>query len=158
MRTRAERGPPAGPLRCMHFTYMYIHDSVSLVILIPSEARFYSCSAEIVRLQPVFFAYLLKGRSCSSGRTRLHHWPSGWWTQIAIFKRILECPKVCRFAEFATSCLKVRVGFKSSPVFPIISCCFFIPVRDVKHGFLFSGKSTLAILYQFWRTALTLWL
>ena len=76
----------------------------------------------------------------------------GWLRTQSAYKPIY------RFAGFALSCSKVRVGFKSLPIFPIISCCFFILMRDVKHGFLFSGKSTLAILYQFWRTALTLWL
>ena len=33
------------------------------------------------------FAWLLKGRSCSSERARLHRWPSGWQTWLAIFKR-----------------------------------------------------------------------
>ena len=50
-----------------------------------------------------------------------------------------ECLQTHRFAGFALSCSKVRVGFKSSPIFPIISCCFIL-VKDIKHGFLFSGK------------------
>ena len=63
-----------------------------------------------------------------------------------------------RFHGFSLSCSKVCVGFKSSPIFQIVSCCFFIRVKDIKHGFLFSENLTLAILYQFWRTGLTLWL
>ena len=63
-----------------------------------------------------------------------------------------------RFAEFYLPCSQVRIGFKLSPIFLIISCCFFILVKDVEHGFLFSGNLPLAILYQFWRTPLTSWL
>ena len=31
-------------------------------------------------------------------------------------------------------------AFHASPIFPISSCCFFVPLRDVKHGLLFFGK------------------
>ena len=54
---------------------------------------------------------------------------------------------------------KVVVGFKMSPIFLIVSFCFFtILTEDVidKHGFLFSGKLTLIVLQQFWWTPFTL--
>ena len=52
-----------------------------------AKRGFYSGSAKIVWLQPILFAWLLKGRSCSSERARLHRWLSGWQTWLAIFKR-----------------------------------------------------------------------
>ena len=55
-----------------------------------------------------------------------------------------------RFAGFYLSCSKVRVGFISSPIFPIASCCFFVLLIHVKHGFLFSEDLIPPTLCQFW--------
>ena len=55
-----------------------------------------------------------------------------------------------RFAGFYLSCSKVRVGFISSPIFPIASCCFFVLLIHVKHGFLFSENLIPPTLCQFW--------
>ena len=66
--------------------------------------------------------------------------------------------QVSRFAGFYLSCSKVRVDFISSPIFPITSCCFFVLLIHVKHGFLFSENLIPPTLCQFWRTALPRWL
>jgi hypothetical protein len=63
-----------------------------------------------------------------------------------------------RLAEFYLSCSKVRVRLKSSPIFPIVPCCFFVLLEDVKHGFLLFKNLIPPTLYQFWRTALPPWL
>ena len=69
-----------------------------------------------------------------------------------------EWLQVSRFAGFYLSCSKVRVDFISSPIFPITSCCFFVLLIHVKHGFIFSKNLIPPTLYQFWRTALPRWL
>ena len=58
-----------------------------VTIITTSEARFYSGTAEIIWLQFIFYCVVLKGRSCSSGRARLHHWLSCRQTWFPIFKR-----------------------------------------------------------------------
>ena len=63
--------------------HVHIHKNM----LFRAKRGFYSGSAEIVWLQPILFAWLLKGCSCLSERARLHRWPSGWQTWMAIFKR-----------------------------------------------------------------------
>ena len=83
--------------------------------LFRAKRGFYSGSAEIGWLQPILFAWLLKGRSCSSERARLHRWPSGWQTWLAIFKRTQSAYNL---TGFGLSCSKVCVGFKSLPHLP----------------------------------------
>ena len=67
----------------------------------------------------------------------------------------LERLQVSRFTGFYLSSSKVHVGFISSPIFPITSCCFFVLLI---HEFLFSDNLIPPMLYQFWQTALPRWL
>ena len=96
---------------------------------------------------------LVKCRFCSPHRVAFHHRLSDCQTWISIFKRTQSGYKPADLQD-----LKVRVGFKSSPIFLIVSCCFFVLLKDVKHGFLFSENLIPPTLCQFWRTALPRWL
>ena len=46
-----------------------------------------------------------------------------------------------KFVGFASSWLNFCVGFKSSPIFPISSCCFFVPLRDMSNTNYYSLQS-----------------
>ena len=52
------------------------------------------------------------------------------WTPMYLQENT-ERLQTSRFTRF-------HVGFKSLPIFPIASCCFFVLLKDVKHEFLFS--------------------
>ena len=59
--------------------------------------------------------------------------------------RAATSQQICRIRDFI-----------SSPIFPITSCCFFVLLIHVKHGFLFAENLIPPTLCQFWRTALPL--
>ena len=114
--------------RAMH-TYMCTHAHTPLLLhtssgicssLFRAKRSFYSGSAEIVWLQPILFAWLLKGRSCSSERARLHRWPSGWQTWLAIFKKTQSAYKpidlldLVYLAQKFASALNLRPSSRSS--------------------------------------------
>ena len=73
---------------------------------------------------------LVKCRSCSPYRVAFHRrFLSSKEHRAATSQQI--------FWTFYLSCSKVRVSFISSPIFLIASCCFFVLLIHVKHGFLF---------------------
>ena len=80
-----------------------------------TKRGFYSGSAEIVWLQPILFAWLLKGRSCSSERARLHRWPSGWQTLLAIFKRTQSAYKPIDLLDLLYLAQKFASAFNRRP-------------------------------------------
>ena len=71
-------------------------------------------------MRDILFAWLLKDRSCSSERARLHRWPSGWQTWLAIFKRTQSAYKPIDLLDLVyltqkfASALNLRPSSRSS--------------------------------------------
>ena len=132
----------------MNFTTVYeVH------ALFRAKRGFYLGSVEIIWIQPIFFAWLLKGHSCSSERARLHCWPSGW---MAIFKRTRSAYKPIHLLDLLYLAQKFMLALNHLPdhllllLYPLERCQTWISILW--------KVDTSYILYQFCRTALTLWL
>ena len=63
----------------------------------------------------------------------------GWLSSTE--RKVATSLQICWILPFFS---KVCVGFKSLPIILIISYCFFVVMKNVKHGHLFSENLTLS--------------
>ena len=97
--------------------------------VVSSEARFLLGLSRDGTVSVYIYRVLLKGRPCLSESAGLHCCPSHWQTQMSTFKRTHSAYKLVDFVFF----YKRSRRLKSSLMFLITSCCFFISMGDVNY-------------------------